>query len=273
LLGIRLASGGGLVYVAGRESGASLYLAESCKKEIGFLQTYVEVGNAEAFAQKLGGIHQQIVRVFDTSQDTGRELALRLNLLFLSYQNRSRALEGEGGAGTSGPSGTSGTSGPAGPAGTSGMSGPAGPAGRLPEMDGLWPMALYRALGAEIFQNQQSSGQSMARDSIQRVKDYIGGNLGGDVSLSKLASVAHFNPKYLSKLFGEQEGVNLSDYIADKRLDLAKALLAEGKKMQEIAGAVGFLSASYFTRFFKKATNMTPNQYREYVYAKEADKR
>jgi len=58
-------------------------------------------------------------------------------------------------------------------------------------------------------------------------------------------------------------GINLSDYIADARLNKAKRLLADPSiKIQEVVEQVGYGTATNFTRSFRKATNMTPQEYR-----------
>jgi two-component system response regulator YesN len=63
----------------------------------------------------------------------------------------------------------------------------------------------------------------------------------------------------------------LSEYVTQARLNRAKELLKKtNMKIQDIAGAVGFESAAYFSRFFKKETNVSPNEYRESVHSVRA---
>jgi two-component system response regulator YesN len=84
------------------------------------------------------------------------------------------------------------------------------------------------------------------------------------VSLVKLAELVYLNPAYLSRVYKQITGTNISDYIYNTRLSKAKKILRESNsKVQEIALAVGFESVAYFIRSFKKSTGMTPQEYRE----------
>ncbi len=56
---------------------------------------------------------------------------------------------------------------------------------------------------------------------------------------------------------------NVSDYIADFKLQKAKVLLKNSEKtIAEIAYKTGFNNPSYFTTFFKQKTNQTPSEWR-----------
>ena len=101
------------------------------------------------------------------------------------------------------------------------------------------------------------------RNVIIRLEDYIRNNIDGDLSLVRLSEFAHFNPSYLSRLFKQLTGVNLSEYINEERLRKAKELLATDMRIHEVAKAVGYESSKNFTRFFKKQTNMTPQEYKD----------
>ena len=71
-------------------------------------------------------------------------------------------------------------------------------------------------------------------------------------------------PKYLSQLVYETSGHFASDWIKKYLIDEAKTLLKEGKyTANQVADALGFTNASYFTRFFKRETQMTPMQYQK----------
>ncbi|WP_372635246.1 response regulator [Cohnella sp.] len=99
---------------------------------------------------------------------------------------------------------------------------------------------------------------------VDRVNLHIRENIGGDLSLTALAELVYLNPAYLSVLYKQTTGQNLSDYIAGVRLEKAKELLQHSPlKIHELAAAVGFDNAGYFTRFFRKRTGLGPLEYRE----------
>lgn len=122
----------------------------------------------------------------------------------------------------------------------------------------------FRQVAKDIFDTQIIETEKKSLASIHDVQNYIQNNLGKDLSLNSLAELVFFNPKYLSRLFKQTTSVNVSDYINGKRLAKAKDLLKQSHiKIYEIAHEVGYSSNSYFTMFFKKGVNMTPQDYRD----------
>jgi len=96
-----------------------------------------------------------------------------------------------------------------------------------------------------------------------RVLGYIRANLGADLSLYALSEKALLNPSYLSRRFKEITGRNLIDTVTRLRVDEACRLLRESAlRVSEIAPRVGFESAAYFSRLFKRRMGMTPQEYR-----------
>lgn len=125
-------------------------------------------------------------------------------------------------------------------------------------------MDFFEEVAVGIFEIQEAKLKKRSDAAVEKIQKYIRGNLGGDLSLSTLADMAYFNPKYLSRLFKQVTGINLSEYISEIKLDRVKGLLKQNSlKVYEIAEHVGYYSAPCFTRFFKKATAMTPQEYRE----------
>ncbi|WP_158602393.1 response regulator transcription factor [Cohnella endophytica] len=116
----------------------------------------------------------------------------------------------------------------------------------------------------------EASRSSQATSGINReigiVLKYISQNMDKDLSLIRLADVAYLNSSYLSHLFKQQVGINISDYVKVERIRICKEMLADPKlKIHEIARHVGYDNASYFSRFFKKMTGITPQEYRKHL--------
>lgn len=115
-----------------------------------------------------------------------------------------------------------------------------------------------------IFSVKQVEENNRTSSAIERICHYIDNNLGEDLSLVRLAEQNHFNPTYLSRLFKQERGINLSDYIDECRARRAMELLkVEKVKIREVAATVGYEAAHSFTRFFKKITGTTPQEYRD----------
>jgi two-component system response regulator YesN len=118
-------------------------------------------------------------------------------------------------------------------------------------------------VAAALFELQRGAQEKNVNDSVDRVKQYIREHLGEDLSLVRLAEISYFNPSYLSRLFKQATGQNLTDYIAALRIERAKAMLSGHGRISDISLAIGFESQHYFSRFFKKFTGFTPQEFRE----------
>jgi AraC-like DNA-binding protein len=74
---------------------------------------------------------------------------------------------------------------------------------------------------------------------------------------------------YLKVLFKEKTGSGVMDYYKKLKIDEAKRMIREGRyNFTEIADILGYASIHYFSRHFKKVTNMTPSQYASSVQVK-----
>ena len=66
------------------------------------------------------------------------------------------------------------------------------------------------------------------------------------------------------KSFRDNEGMGLSEFLQQCRLQNAKELLFDkGSCNYQVAVKMGFSSDAYFTNWFKKQTGKTPTEYRE----------
>lgn len=123
----------------------------------------------------------------------------------------------------------------------------------------------YLSRTAELlFSLRRNVESNRAAEAMDAVCTYIEKHIDEELSLVRLAKCVHFNPSYLSRLFKQEKGLNVSEYIEAVRIRKAKELLAtEEMKIQEIGNRVGYDSPQSFTRFFKKATGMSPQEYRD----------
>lgn len=110
----------------------------------------------------------------------------------------------------------------------------------------------------------ESLGQEDAL--IRQIKDFITLHIDEDVSREMIAGAVYLTPDYLSRVFKRRTGVGLSEYIVEKRLVLAKQLLAQtDTPVGDIALQLGYSSFSHFTKIFKARMGMTPAAYRAAV--------
>ncbi|WP_110931885.1 response regulator transcription factor [Paenibacillus bouchesdurhonensis] len=120
-------------------------------------------------------------------------------------------------------------------------------------------------VGDMLFNLQSQEEERRARNVITVIQKHVQEHLHDpdEISLVRLAELVYFNPSYLSRLFKQVTGANLSEYISATRMAKAKRLLeSPDVKIQDVAELVGYGTATNFTRSFRKATHMTPQEYR-----------
>ncbi|MEL7564371.1 MAG: PocR ligand-binding domain-containing protein [Dehalobacterium sp.] len=99
---------------------------------------------------------------------------------------------------------------------------------------------------------------------INLVKQYIRENIFLDLSLELIAQSVYLNPSYLSKLFKENQGITVMDYVSMVRIEEAKKLLDDPKfHINDVSSKLGFADPSYFSKVFKRYEGMSPKQFRQ----------
>jgi len=77
------------------------------------------------------------------------------------------------------------------------------------------------------------------------------------------AEALHLSPNYFGDLIKKETGKSPQEYIQLKIIDMAKKkILGSDKSVNEIAYELGFKYSQHFSRFFKKHTRQSPNEYR-----------
>lgn len=101
---------------------------------------------------------------------------------------------------------------------------------------------------------------------IAQVTQFLNENIHKDYSHDVLAAKYRIHPGYLSRLFKQDMGETLSEYLLRIKIERACALLKEGHyKIGDIAGMVGYSASSYFSIAFKKFTGCSPREYSQRV--------
>lgn len=97
---------------------------------------------------------------------------------------------------------------------------------------------------------------------VSQVRSYIKEHVTEHLSLNEVAAVFSISPNYLSQLFKKYNDVGYNDYVTQCKIDEAKKLLGNGEyKVYEVAEILGFESAFYFSKVFKKVTGIPPTEY------------
>lgn len=102
----------------------------------------------------------------------------------------------------------------------------------------------------------------MGMDSaVERAIQIIRGDIAGDLSLIRLSREVNYHPAYFSRMFKNETGETLTDYVTRVRIEEAKRLLGD-HRVSDVAAKVGFTSARYFSRVFKEKTGLAPQDWK-----------
>jgi YesN/AraC family two-component response regulator len=98
---------------------------------------------------------------------------------------------------------------------------------------------------------------------ILSVRDYIDRHFQSDLKLEDLAEKFYFSKEYLTRLFHNQFGCAIYEYVLKMRMDKAKEYLRSPQmQIQEIAEKLGYSNAHYFAKAFKHRYGETPSEFR-----------
>jgi AraC-like DNA-binding protein len=79
-----------------------------------------------------------------------------------------------------------------------------------------------------------------------------------------IAEQLHLHPNYLNSVIKSKTGKTVNDWISHQTLAVAKDfLLNTSYSSKEIAYKLGFSEPTHFSRFFKKQTQLSPNEFRK----------
>jgi AraC family transcriptional activator of pobA len=119
----------------------------------------------------------------------------------------------------------------------------------------------YRAELVRALQAQHVVGQTARY--VEAVIGYIDRNLSRRITLSEAAGAVAVTPNYLATLLRRQTGSSFVELVTQRRIAMASDLLAyTNMRISQIADAVGFKDADYFSRRFAQIVGSPPATFR-----------
>lgn len=98
---------------------------------------------------------------------------------------------------------------------------------------------------------------------VEKAKAFIHNHYHQELNREDVAASVFLSPDYLAKIFKNETGLSIKEYLNEHRILVAKERLIQGgESIGTIAVEIGFDSISYFSTVFKKITGETPNAFR-----------
>lgn len=111
----------------------------------------------------------------------------------------------------------------------------------------------------EIFPSKETIENTL----IELVKRYIDENLCKKITVKDVCNHVGYGKSLLCKAFKSYTGTGIVAYANGKKIDYAKTLIRNGNmNFTEISDYLSFDNPQYFSRVFKRVTDMTPSEFK-----------
>lgn len=102
------------------------------------------------------------------------------------------------------------------------------------------------------------------RQSTRKVQEYLKNHLSEKITLDRLSEQFFVNKYYLTRLFKNEYGLTINEYLLELRISHAKELLRfSSLSIEEIGESCGIAPLYYFSRVFKQVEGINPREYRK----------
>ena len=110
--------------------------------------------------------------------------------------------------------------------------------------------------------DEENSENAMVNEIIKLLAD----NVYGKITVNEICGQLSYSKTYISKIFNENVGCTIIEYYTGIKVKEARKLIREKcYTFAEISNMLCFSNPHYFSKVFKKVTNMTPREYLQAV--------
>ena len=113
-------------------------------------------------------------------------------------------------------------------------------------------------------QEENDGNEDTAHSRMREVAAYLSEHAGEQITLTEVAAHFAVSPSHLSRVFHQETGFGIREYLIHYRIRQACDLLLNSElTVTQIADRCGFNDSNYFGDAFKKATGVSPREYRK----------
>ena len=113
-------------------------------------------------------------------------------------------------------------------------------------------------------EEENDGSEDAAHGRMRDVAAYLCEHAREQITLTDVANHFALSPSHLSRVFHQETGFGVREYLVHYRIRLAcDLLLNSGLSVTQIADQCGFSDSNYFGDAFKKATGLSPRDYRK----------
>jgi AraC-like DNA-binding protein len=115
-----------------------------------------------------------------------------------------------------------------------------------------------------VLQDVTGEISALPQDAVQRAQAYIESHLQTPLTPAVIAAQAYLSVRQLDRYFQRDFEMSVADYVAQRRVEMAKVLLQDTDlPVSQIGQIVGYNNPSSFTQIFKRREGVSPQNSRQ----------
>ena len=116
-----------------------------------------------------------------------------------------------------------------------------------------------------LLHNSPVANQFTRKDEerLSRIYTFVSEQYHRPIEISEVASLSHLTKEAFCRYFKKMTKLTFTEFVNHFRIDIAKKMILQDKRVTDVCFASGFESLSYFNRVFKKVTGESPSQFRK----------
>lgn len=107
------------------------------------------------------------------------------------------------------------------------------------------------------------------KNSLQakKIEKYLLENIEEDILLEDISQYMNLSIVHILRIFKKEFGLPIHSYLINKKVHIAKDLLAKNIAISEVAQRSGFFDQSHLNRSFKRVFQLTPKEYQKNIFS------
>ncbi|MCA0991353.1 response regulator [Guptibacillus hwajinpoensis] len=118
-----------------------------------------------------------------------------------------------------------------------------------------------RKLIKQIMEETEKHSFDDATKQMHRIIRYIDQHITEKITLKEVSEHMYLNTSYLSVLFKRKMNKTFTDYVVEKKIEIAADLIRNGHKVQDAAHAIGYDDMKHFRKMFRKYKEHHPGTF------------
>ena len=108
-----------------------------------------------------------------------------------------------------------------------------------------------------------------SNELICNILNYLNSNLNQKISIDDISKKLNFNKAYIMRLFKKEIGITITTYLNKRKIyNSLKEFKDKNNTFLKIALKNGFYNQEYFSETFKNIMEITPREYKKFLFRK-----